>query len=192
MILAPLALAFAASDKMDLPLSVLFWSLRKGRNRDRFHPGWLFAVTVLVAAGAPTIGSPWFFPAAVLLTGWALWPVRGESHHAGVWVVVILVAAGGGFAAAKGLSQQHFDPFRRRTAMGGMWRLKMSNDVVMRVTTKPRMISTFLFREAAFDLYGFGRWSDSQPQFTPLTPQGDGTRWHLQADRPPPQQSFTV
>ena len=141
---------------------------------------------VLIAAGTGhSLPEGWFFPASAALLAWAILmnkPWRGVSI---VPSLLVALAVGVGFAIEQGVSalqgqveqlgtdvlQAYFaprpDPFKERTRMGDLGRVKLSDRIAMRVQVEGPRPASLLLREASFDRYASGEWRSSQRTFRP-------------------------
>ncbi|HST01502.1 MAG TPA: transglutaminase domain-containing protein, partial [Usitatibacter sp.] len=145
-----------------------------------------YAGVVLIAAGTGrSLPEGWFFPAAAALLAWAILankPWRGVSI---VPSLLVALAVAGGFAIEQGVAalqgqveqlgtdmlQAYFapraDPFKERTRVGDLGRVKLSDRIAMRVEVQGPRPASLLLREAAFDRYASGEWRTSQRTFHP-------------------------
>jgi len=161
----------------------------RGGDLDATH---LFAAAVLVGAGATDPAARWFYPAAVVLVGWA---VLARAPRRLPAAGLFAVAAAIGFGVHTGLStlqsriedwsteflQELFssgaDPFRERTRIGDMGRIKLSDRITLRAIPEGTRPAQVLLREAAFDAYVNGEWRALRRVFAPR-PGKDGA-WEL-------------
>lgn len=175
-----------------VPLSALFWSMRRRRPgageppQARIDHG--YVAVCLLAAACANPRSPAFFAGAAVLAAWALWPARAAGRKSGAWGLALggaLVLAWGlqlALVAAQArveqialeyLRSQVFgdtDPFRVRTAIGEIGRLKLSDRILWRVQGARRGL---LLREAAYDDFTHDSWFARSGGFRPLLPEGE-------------------
>lgn len=143
-----------------------------------------YAGAALIAAGTGhSLPEGWFFPAAAALLAWAILankPWRGISL---VPSLLVALAVAAGFGIEQGVSalqgqveelgadmlqgyfQPRADPFKERTRMGDLGRVKLSDRITMRVAIEGPPPASLLLREAAFDEYAGGEWRTSQRTF---------------------------
>jgi transglutaminase-like putative cysteine protease len=196
MLTAPLILAQRYSLAGQMPLTALFWSLRR---RHAHVPGTAQPVLVdlgyfcvcLLAATAANLRSPWFYAALCAFLLYALWPQRAPGARRAAWPALAALAVVLGFGMQLGLStlqstieeaavdwlnarwQGQADPYRARTAIGDIGSLKFSERIVLRVDV-PQSTGVPLLRVASYNRYAGGSWIASAPSFQPLPALGDG------------------
>jgi hypothetical protein len=83
------------------------------------------------------------------------------------------------------------DPFRARTAIGELGTLKLSDQILFRVSAGQPTLQPILLREAAYNVYLSSTWFAMRADFKPLRPHGDGSAWKLRA-APNEGNSLTV
>jgi hypothetical protein len=187
-----LAQRFSAAGRM--PLSALFWSLRKHRPAPErwviIDYGYFGAC--LISTSAANVRANWYFAAVVALSLYALLPVRPPGRPRMRWAAVAsagaLIAFGiqAGLSSAQALAQEwvfdwldqrwrpQADPYRTRTAIGDIGILKTSDRIVMRVAAAGKPPP--LLRGASYPSYGAGVWSAAAAAspFRSLTVTGEG------------------
>ncbi len=186
-----LAQRFSVAQRM--PLSALFWSLRRQRQAP---PRWLtvdygYFGACLIAASAANLRTHWYLAAVVALSLYALLPAAPRSVHRGRWMAAAAVAAvlalsiqAGLFNAQAAVQELVFDwldqrwraqadPYRTRTAIGDIGVLKASDRILLRVAAEGKPPQ--LLRSASYPHYGGGIWSAAAPAlpFAPLTSTGE-------------------
>ena len=216
-VLFPLTVALAFSTQETLPLSVLFYTMRKETPGDAARPiprialGYPFFGLCLVCAGAAEFANPWYYPLAALLTGWGLWPFRSRRYPLWVWAGVLLLAGGLGFVGHQGLSRLQKivanettawlaqwlywnpDPYRRNTDIGDIGALKLSDHILFRVALDtPPEGSGFLLQESSFNFYYRGGWNAYRAQFHPVRPGAKAGVWSLGKTGSGPLSHLTV
>jgi transglutaminase-like putative cysteine protease len=153
-----------------------------------------FAAVALIGAAASDPAARWFYPAAAAIAAWAL---LARARRRAAAALMLAIAAPLGFAILTGLTTLQSsledwsaefleqllsagpDPFRERTRIGDMGRIKLSDRIAMRVVPAGERPAQILLREASFDTYVNGEWRARLRTFTPLTPGPDG--WRLRA-----------
>jgi hypothetical protein len=167
-----------------------------------------YAALCIFAAGTGNLKDGSFFIGVLLFTAWALWPHRSRRFSPLVWLLLLTLIGGTGYAGHIGLyhlqkvamrmvsswwvnRNSDSDPFRRSTSMGDIGELKLSNRIVFRVTPEDKPFHPVLLREATYNLYRGTTWRASPAEFTDITPEKDQTTWNLHPD-PGTGQSFTV
>jgi transglutaminase-like putative cysteine protease len=69
------------------------------------------------------------------------------------------------------------DPFRERTRIGDLGRIKLSDRIVMRVQVEGPRPDALLLRESAYERYRGGEWQSARREGRPAVREGD--RWTL-------------
>lgn len=206
-IFLPMAVAQAFSDEERMDWSTFSWWLRRQRGRDGtrasvggVNVGWPYFVLCLLASSAGNDRSMWFPAGASVLTAWGLWPGRSRGSRRVAWFVCVALALGVGFAAQAGMREMQalmqrlestliarfaggrgFDPKEQRTALGSVGRLKLSGDIVLRVTTTNKPPD--LLREASYKLFFSQAWVAPKQEFKGVLPEVDLTTWRLLPDK---------
>jgi uncharacterized membrane protein YjdF len=184
-----------------LDASIFFWSLRRRANEqpaygpmpvDLSYP---FVALTLLSASAANVRSGVFFLGLAAILVWALWGVRPRRYPLVVWVGMMAVAIGLGWAGQVGLAEgqraleraasawllgflnRETDPYRSTTALGQVGELKLSPRIVLRVETAAAPLP--LLREAAYNVYNAPTWYAVDAPFRSVTPESDGATWRL-------------
>ena len=190
------AQAYSLVGKTDL--TALFWTLRKRAKpkdpREGVDLRLPYATVCVLSAGSANSKDPYFFPACVVLTLWALWPLRGRSA-ARAWLALALASAAAGWGGQIGLhrlqvylettlpnlifgrAELGLDAFRSRTAIGEVGALKFSDEIVLRLEPL-KGAAPALLREAAYNRYFAGTWHAQGAPFEELGSQA-GSTWNL-------------
>ena len=166
-----------------------------------------YAALCLLAAGTGNIKDGSFFIGVLLFTAWALWPQRSKRFSPFLWLLLLALIGGTGYAGHIGLyhlqkvamrmatnwwfSGNNSDPFKRSTSMGDIGELKLSDKIIFRVTPEDKPFQPVLLRESTYNLYRGTTWHASPAQFTDISPASDQTTWNLQ-NNPGTGRSFTV
>lgn len=183
-----------------LPLSSLARALlpgREARARDRdVDVTHAHAALTLAAAGTGNGAEPWLYAGFAVLVAWALL-ARAPARRRAVAGMLLVAAASLGYATQLGISalqgrveewSSEFladlmagkpDPFRERTRIGDLGKIKLSDRIVMRVVAAAPRPDVVLLRESAFDRYHGGEWQSSHRAGRPAIREGD--RWMLSA-----------
>ncbi|MFM8331104.1 MAG: transglutaminase-like domain-containing protein [Candidatus Methylumidiphilus sp.] len=203
---APLLLAQLYSNGQLLPLSAVFYSLRRHREARpaSFDFRLPYALLCVLAAGSAVPQNNHYFVGAALLTLWLLWTRQPRRLALALWLPAYALACALGYFGQLGLSQLQTaleewtvewfsawdtDPFKARTAMGDVGRLKLSSRVLLTVAFDHPPSQRLLLKDAAYDRYVGQGWVASLAHFQPYpVPQGDGPEAitlqhrHAQAD----------
>ena len=202
LLFSPLLLIQTYNSRQSIPLTSLFISLRRHSDQSHFpfkkdldirYP---YLVICLVAASVTQ--QQWFFVGTLFFVAWMLWQIRPQRYMFGVWVNLLILAAGASYGLQHGLYQLHGyagdllaswfenlfwqsrDPYQQHTALGHIGRLKQSERIIFRVTTaKP-----LLLREASYNAYFKQTWYAKSAQFSPLTAT-DHSRWQFTSQQQP-------
>lgn len=137
-----------------------------------------------------------FYPALVIITGWALWSLRPARASMAGWVIILVLAVPTGFATQAGLRHlqssaestlmfwldqfmwRSRDPQRTSTAIGTLGKLKLSDRIALRVDTEtipPGQM--LLLRESSYLNYRYGIWTNYQNTMQLVDPDADGNSW---------------
>ena len=202
-ILYPLLLVQRFSETGIMKLSALVVSLR----RERAFPGneaatsidisLPFMVVCLLAASAGNQRHIWFYLCVSLILCILLWRIRPPRGNSALWALLLLVALGSGFATQKGLAMlqanmeasflrvfdqfmwRYRDPNRATTAIGSLGRLKLSDRIVLRLEAEQTEEIPILLREASYNSFGHGVWTNQESGFTVID-QNQDSSWTLQ------------
>ncbi|MGZ8243150.1 transglutaminase-like domain-containing protein [Methylomagnum sp.] len=208
----PLVLAQVYGPGNHIPLSALFYSIR--RNGKRHPPPAIdfrlpYAFVCALAAGSGGIDDGAYFYGVALLALLTVWQNQPRRQAAPVWLLLFAVAVGLGYAGQIGLTRlqslveqwgldwlasrsDSADPFRARTSIGDVGRLKLSSRVVMRIGADLPLAEPLLLKEVAYDRYLGQSWAAGKAGFSPYIPPGlDGPR-HLDVLRIEPKRNVLV
>jgi transglutaminase-like putative cysteine protease len=159
----------------------------------RVDTTYVYAAVVLVAAGAGSGAVAWLYAAYAAIVSWAIVAHRLPGKPRTV-LLPLAAAVGLGYAVHVGVAalqgqfeewgqellQDFFDPkadpFRERTRIGELGRIKLGDRIVMRVATTAPRPGALLLREAAFDRYRNGEWQSTRRAAQPLAREGDTWR----------------
>jgi len=146
-----------------------------------------FAATVL-AASAKAEPSSWLvWPLAALMVAWLLVMRRGRNlpHSSGAAILAALIALvtayglGIGLQRVQGalqewgldlLSDADVDPYKSRTHIGDLGRLKLSGRILWRVEQTAPFVLPLRLRTGVFSTYVDGTWLARQDSFKPVAP----------------------
>ncbi len=181
LVLLPLILAQLSSGRQEIIIGTRLGFNREGlykRNPLDFKIYYL-AVCLLSAAMANS-RSQLFFPCAVILLFWILLVNRGKAFSLLTFIIVFLMAAGGGYLAWKGAEIAHdyvyqktrkfmrgyfyaqdADPFQTHLAFGALGQLKTSGTIVLQLKTEEK--GPILLREASYESFNRQTWYSSLP-----------------------------
>ena len=179
----------------------IFWTARQklkksgqthGRQVDLTYP---YFIVVMVSASAANVRDIWFYTALLILGGYALWPRRSRRHSPLLWIMLLVLAGGFGFAGQAGLHALHEkvdrgmeewllewmapdrDPFRNNTALGDIGQLKLSGKILFRVSQDKGPGRVRLLREAAYNSYHSTCWFATARRWQVLAPEPGADVW---------------
>lgn len=78
-----------------------------------------------------------------------------------------------------GVSRQEVDPFQRTTGIGDWGKLKLSDEIILRVTANNQQDFPLLLRESTYNKYIYNTWIAFDSQFTPIKPENNHKTWQL-------------
>ena len=166
----------------------------EGESDDELDVTHAYAALTLAAAGTGNGAHPWLYAGYAVVVGWALL-ARLPRRRLIVATVMFVAAAAFGHAIHTGiwllqgqveewsteLLQDFFagkaNPFKERTRIGDLGRIKLSDRILMRVEVEGTRPASLLLRETAFEFYRNGEWRALRPTGRPVEKTGD--RWLL-------------
>ncbi|MEX2480046.1 MAG: transglutaminase domain-containing protein [Gammaproteobacteria bacterium] len=196
--LFPLVLTQTASTRQSLPMSALFYSLRRRAHADRpidVAPYYLGAC--ILAASTTTLEPQWYAAGVVVLTLGVVWRARPGRFDWRHWSAAVGLAAALGLAALAGLqaAQRQLEhsflywfhqfpwaspnPNREVTAIGTIGRLKLSDQIRVRVTPNPQLSIPLLLEQAHYDTFRYGTWTATDAPFAAVDAIAGAQRWPL-------------
>ena len=203
LMLLPVALMHAYSNnggEERMNLAVLFWSVRRQRNRvpERpalFDPWFPYYALWIVAASAANQRGEWFYVGLIALVSWPLVRVRPWSYRVGSWAVAFSTAIVLGYGIFYALNEtqtylegavpdwisaagSRTDPYRATTDIGHIGKLKDSDSIVLRVTTPDGREPPRLLHRASYNAYFDAKWLARGAEFSRLTTPTN-RRWPL-------------
>ncbi|MCX7110907.1 MAG: transglutaminase-like domain-containing protein [Proteobacteria bacterium] len=187
---APLLFGQIYSMGQLLPLSALFYSMRRYGIATRVDIRLPYAFLCILAAGSGNAIDQSYYIGVAAFAFWVLWSGRSKRQPALVWLVCFILAVAIGYGAQLGLvrTQDLFeewavdwfatwepDPFKTRTAIGDRGNLKLSSRVILKVSSDPPLSHPLLLKEAVYDRYSGQQWSAGNATFQAYAlPHGDG------------------
>ncbi len=152
-----------------------------------------YAVLCILSAGTANLKDGSYYISLLVLTAWALWPLRSKRFSPVWWVLLLAMAGGTGYAGHIGLyrlqgivmdlTQDLFysntDPFRRSTSIGDIGEMKLSERIVFRITPETETFNPVLVRQASYNNYRGSTWYATPASFTALAHEANQTTWKL-------------
>jgi hypothetical protein len=210
-VLSPIIAAQLVAADRRIPLSALFRHMRKLR---REHPeikdppvdlSAVYAALTLLAAGIANQRGPEYYIAVVGGTGLLLYAARPRGRGGLAAAALLLSAAAAlGHVAHVGLAHAQLllvdwvldmnmrsidpDPYRSRTELGSLGRLKKYDAIVLRVYADPRDSARIqLLHRGSYNTYVAGIWIARGAAMDNLDSEADNETWVLERD---PQQGL--
>ena len=191
------------SERGKIAASALFVSLRRMDPRtspeaaaelDLTMP---YVLLCIVSASSGNQRTIWFFVLTFALIGVLLWSFRPKRFSLAVWAVMLSLAFATGYATQEGIRElqqeieasilglfdqfmwRYRDPERASTAIGSIGRLKLSDRIVLRASLDDDLDRPLLLKEASYQKYSYGVWSNTDSTYTPIDPELNGNSWTL-------------
>ena len=196
-VLLPLVLAQAWGNQPAVGIAAFVWNLRKNPDAGRrsINLGYPYLAAWLLAASAANARSPVFYACMVALAGWALWRGRPERYAPAVWAALLVLAGGAGYGTQHGLARvqawleeavpewiagsgSRTDPYRSRTDLGHIGKLKLDDAIVLRVRPERGLARPLLLHRASYNSYYGTTWAARNAPLTPRLPDATA-RWIL-------------
>jgi protein-glutamine gamma-glutamyltransferase len=201
-ILFPLLVTQKYSEQGSMKLSALLVSLRKldpvlsPEARTSTDVSLPYFIICLLSASAGNQRTIWFFVLVSVLIVVVLWSVRPRRYSIVLWLTMLSMSFCMAYASQIGLRQlqasieasflgifdqfmwRYRDPNRVTTAIGSLGRLKLSDRIVLRLKTKEKLATPLLLREASYNTFGHGIWSNQNSDFTVIDQNLDSS-WTL-------------
>jgi transglutaminase-like putative cysteine protease len=205
--LSPILAAQLVSTERRIPLSALFRYMRKLKraNPEIKDPpvdvSAVYAALVLLAAGVPNQRGPEYYLGVVAGAAWLLYAAlpgpRRDSKSLAAGAAMLGAAAAIGYAGHIGLAQAQLalfdwvfdfnlrsvdtDPYRVRTELGSLGRLKKYDAIVLRVYAEGRDASQFqLLHRSSYNSYVGGTWVARGARMENLDSLADNETWILE------------
>jgi transglutaminase-like putative cysteine protease len=202
-VLSPILAAQLVTTDRRIPLSALFRYMRKLKREHpeirepRVDTSAVYAALALLSAGVANQRGPEYYVAIVIGTGVLLFAAmpRGRARHAAV--ALLLAAAAIGHVGHIGLAQAQVllvdwvidfnmrvadpDPYRTRTELGTLGRLKKYDAIVLRVYADPKDLERVqLLHRASYNTYLAGTWVARGAPMENLDSEADNETWILE------------
>jgi len=205
LLLLPLVAAqlYSTTEQVELN-TLLFFFRKKFEQTSTGRPAKInlvypYFALLLLSASAVDERNPWFYLGFWLLTAGALWQIRPKQYSLLLWGVLVVGAAGLGYAGHIGLHQLQrvvqgkiiqwvtsftsggaTDPYQSRTAIGHIGEMKLSDEIMLRVQMTLRPEGPILLHQTSYNRYGASSWFARNVEFDLLKPEQDGLTWKLQ------------
>lgn len=179
---APVLLAQLLSKQTQIPLSVLFYALRKKQRPEQTINFILpYSGIAIISAGQANIQDLRYLSLTMAFFVMVLGFNRPKHSYFALWFVLIILAAILSFFGQMGLRQLNLlieqksielfsnlqtDPFKAQTAIGDIGELKLSNKIEFRLKADGQL----LLHQASYDKYLGQTWIASKRTFTADNP----------------------
>jgi len=207
LITAPILIAQFYSKKERIHLWALFLTIGKTKaKKPKSEPlvdlSYPYLILCVLSASAANIQDMRFYTGVLILSAWALWRARsGRCYAISLWFGLLVLAAITGYWGAVGLHQLQgvlentalnwylnqndadADPYRSRTAIGDIGKLKISGRILFRVRTSSAAAIPLLLRETSYNVYHASNWFARKAAFERLSPAPDGNTWRLHPNK---------
>lgn len=208
--ISPIIAAQLATAERRIPLSAIFRHMRrrKARQPEIADPAVdvsaVYVALALLAAGMANQRGPEYYLAVVAGTGALLYAVRPRGTRLAAGAALLGAAALVGYAGHLGLAQAQLmlfdwvldlnlrvtdaDPYRTRTELGSLGRLKKHDAIVLRVYAEEKDAARVqLLHRGSYNTYLAGTWVARGTPMEPLESERDNETWILQRDASPPE-----
>ena len=205
--LSPILAAQLVTSDRRLPLSALFRHMRrlKRRNPDLEDPrvdvSAIYVALALLAAGMANQRGPEYYVAIVVGTAWLLYAARPQGARLAAGAAMLAAAALAGYAGHVGLAQAQLalfdwvldlnlrvvdaDPYRTRTELGSVGRLKKYDAIVLRVYASEKDAGRVqLLHRGSYNTYVAGTWVARGAAMENLESEKDNETWILARNAP--------
>ncbi len=207
----PLVLVQRASTAQTIPMSALFYSLRRQQDyRARLDvvPSYLALCLLAASSGSAHDARYAAFCAAIVLG--MLIAARPQRYGWSGWLLSLLMAAVlAGLTQLGVLRAQRWledsvmywvnqfpwaqsDPNREVTAIGTIGRLKLSDQIRVRVSPSPALKLPLLLQEASYDVFHFGTWSAQQAPFAAIDKRATSAVWDVNKQASEPRRRLDI
>ena len=168
-----------------LPLSSLFYSMRRYANPSKLDIRLPYAFLCILSAGSGNPDDQSYYIGVTAFVLWVLWFNRPKRQPLIVWLLCFALAVILGYGiqtghvklqaeaeewAADWFTAWEPDPFKARTAIGDRGNLKLSSRVLLKVYSDKPLDHPLLLKEATYDRYSDQHWYVSNALFRPFTP----------------------
>lgn len=207
-VLSPIVAAQLASAGRRVPLSALFRYMRrlKRDNPSIQDPmvdiGAVYVALVLISAGVANQRGPGYYVGVVAGTACLLWFARPRHASVPAGIAMLAAAAGVGQVAHVGLAEAQTllidwvmelnlirtadpDPYRVRTEIGSLGRLKKYDAIVLRVYADEKDAARVrLLHRASYNTYSGRSWVARGTPMAPIESEADNLTWILSPEAP--------
>ena len=199
LLLLPLAAAQAWGNLREVDVAAFVWTLRRSSSGEHYaiNLAYPYLAVWVIAAAASRASGPAFYVGLAGLLAWALWSARPRRYPLALWIVLLAAVAGSGYGLQQGLYRMQTwieemvpewisaggsrtDPYRSRTDLGHIGKLKQDDAIVLRVRAEGPVGRPLLLHRASYNAYFGGSWNARNAPLAARLPDA-GTRWSLAA-----------
>ncbi|HEX2649409.1 MAG TPA: transglutaminase domain-containing protein [Burkholderiales bacterium] len=208
LVLSPIVLAQYVCAERRLPLSALFRYMRKlkRQNPETLDPlvdiGAVYVALVLLSAGVANQRGPGYYIGIVLGAALLLYGARPREANLAAGAAMVLAAAGFGYVGHVALADAQSllidwvmdldlirradpDPYRVRTEIGSLGRLKKYDAIVLRVYASESDVARVrLLHRASYNTYLGRTWIARGPGMASVNSESDNETWILSREAP--------
>lgn len=207
-VLSPILAAQLVSAEARLPLSALFRYMRKLKRENpaiedpMVDVSAVYVVLAVVAAGVANQRGPGYYIGVVVAAACMLYAARPRHASLIVGVAMLVAATALGYVGHVGLAQAQLalvdwvmelnliraadpDPYRVRTEVGTLGRLKKYDAIVLRVYAEEKDLARVrLLHRSSYNSYSGRTWTARGTMMAPVESEADNVTWVL-ADAAP-------
>ncbi len=191
----PLILAQYLGQVENIPLHSLFVSMRKKPSDkdeiERINLNYPYLMAVIISASAGLKHGSYFYICIAALAALSLYSIRSRRVKIYTWITLLALSISMGYVIQNGLkiAQSKFeimastfieqmmwrnrDPDKTRIAFGYIGKLKLSDQIHVRVQSNETLIEPLLLREASYTSFKFGLWINDDSWFESVDPTTD-------------------
>lgn len=207
-VLSPIVAAQLVSAERRVPLSALFRYMRKLRRENPaikdppVDVGPVYVALALVSAGVANQRGPGYYAGVVVAAGCMLYAARPRHASLAAGAAMLAAAAGLGYVGHVALAQAQLllvdwvmdlnllrtvdpDPYRVRTEIGSLGRLKKYDAIVLRVYAQEKDIERLrLLHRGSYNTFSGRSWLARGTTMAPVESEADNQTWVLAAAPP--------
>ncbi|MDJ0535370.1 MAG: transglutaminase-like domain-containing protein [Xenococcaceae cyanobacterium MO_207.B15] len=205
----PLLAAQFYSTTASIDARALFFTNQQKSEPIPFDLTYPYFALCMVSASAGNVRNVSFYLGLFILGAIAIWFLRSPRFSPILWVCLLVIAANMGIVGHVALHNfhlhiersamtwvisrfgryNHIDPSQKNTAIGDIGRLKLSNNILLRVKPDPNSIPPNLLRRVTYNRYASPMWIATNSEFTPVATISQNN-WKLLS--PTPNQTTTT
>lgn len=213
--LLPLFISQVYSTKEKIDISALFLVLRSKSRGIKTRPvelniSYLYFALCILSASAANSRTIAFYGGLLILAAWSMWSLRSRRFSSILWIALLLLSGVVGYAGQFGLHRlqlsleelaltsfadlfpKDLNPYKARTAIGELGRLKLSDSILFRVKSENYHGNSILLREASYKAYRNSMWFATRTKFEELKPEGDASTWRVKKNTDYEDQTLTI